>query len=207
MPQAAPPPRGGRKTRHELAPPVCSNGITGWTRGANSFGASGGGVGLRTWLDTPTRCVQRLGPAAAFASRSPTAGPNRGRIALPLVRDEGDAFAAGGGGSDAARRQHRGAGLDLRADRVRICAGLSREPGAEPGPRRADDARRLHAAAHCIAVLEPLGGCHCRRRGTQLAHRRAGLSVPHAQDDGRDGAGRGARPRWRSASCCAAPSC
>ena len=32
---------------------------------------------------TPTRCVQRVGPAVAIAGRAARAGPSRGRIALP----------------------------------------------------------------------------------------------------------------------------
>ena len=46
----------------------------------------------------------------------------------------------------ATRRQHRRAGVDLRADRLRLCADLSRQPRAQSRAWRTDDARRLSAA-------------------------------------------------------------
>ena len=55
----------------------------------------------------------------------------------------------------AARRQHHRAGGDLRADRLRLCADLSRQPRAQSGAWRADDARRLSAAGDGVAVQRP----------------------------------------------------
>src|SRR5436190_19733045 len=57
----------------------------------------GGGVLSRARPVTPTRCVQRFGPAVECAARSAMAGPNRGRTVLPPLHDEGNAFVIGGG--------------------------------------------------------------------------------------------------------------
>src|SRR5262245_58002590 len=80
---APPPPRGGRTARHELAPLTRSSRSENATRGANSFGAPGGGALEARDDDTPTRCVQRLRSAVAFVARWVMADLSRGRIALP----------------------------------------------------------------------------------------------------------------------------
>src|SRR5687767_2651472 len=60
----------------------------------------------------------------------------------------------------AAPRQHYRARVDLRADRVRLCADLPGKPGAQSGAWRADDAWRVFVAGHCIAVLSPTDRRH-----------------------------------------------
>ena len=89
----------------------------------------------------------------------------------------------------ATRRQHHRPRLDLCADRLRLCADLPGQPRAQSRPWRTDDARRLSGAGDRLAVQRPAGDGARRRHPAQPARRRAGLCLPHAQDDRRDGAG------------------
>ena len=76
---------------------------------------------------------------------------------LPMATEEVGALRA-------AHRQHRRAGGDLCSDRLRVRADLSREPGAQSGAWRADDAGRLSAARHRVAVQRALAGGASSRR-------------------------------------------
>ena len=88
----------------------------------------------------------------------------------------------------ATRRQHRRPRVDLRADRVRLCADLSRQPRAQSRAWRADDARRLYGAGDRVALQRPSGHRAGRSHPPEPAGRRAGLCLSDAQDDRRDGA-------------------
>jgi len=87
----------------------------------------------------------------------------------------------------AARGQHSRPRLDLRADRLRICADLPRQPGAQSRARRTDDARRISRVGNGLIVqwapAHGVGG----RRSVEPFDRRSCLHLPHAEDDGRDG--------------------
>ena len=81
---SSPPPGGGRKTRHELAPrAACAERLT-QVGGANSFGASGGGV-CRTLtparnaigLSRPTACVAPVADGRLSPWRSVLLYPSR----------------------------------------------------------------------------------------------------------------------------------
>src|SRR5262245_53427275 len=80
-----PPPGGGRKTRHELAPPTWLNRSAHEPCGANSFGASGGGVcGKLTptrnaiGLSRPTTCVAAVADGRLSPWRSVLPPPGGG---------------------------------------------------------------------------------------------------------------------------------
>src|SRR5207249_2407693 len=88
---SSPPPGGGRKTRHELAPPTCVNRSAHAARGANSFGASGGGV-CRTLTPTrnaiglsrPTACVAPVADGRLSPWRSVLPPPGGGGAREPM---------------------------------------------------------------------------------------------------------------------------
>src|ERR1700687_6182542 len=83
--------RGGRTERHGLSSPHATlNSVA--NKRAKSDGVPRWGCLSRARLVTPTRCVQRLRSAVAHVVRSAIADLNRGRIALPPLNDEGDAF-------------------------------------------------------------------------------------------------------------------
>src|SRR5206468_867744 len=75
-------PLGGRMERHGLSSPIVT--VKRTPTGELSPMAFLVGVALSRALPvTPTRCVQRLGPAVVRAVGSAMADPSRGRIALP----------------------------------------------------------------------------------------------------------------------------
>ena len=86
-------------------------------------------------------------------------------------------------------RQHCCPCLDLRADRLRLCADLPGEPRAQSRPWRVDDAGRLCGAGDGLAIQRAPGNGTRRGRPPEPVGRRAGLRLSHAQDDRRDGAG------------------
>ena len=82
--------------RHGFSSPIATENRA--TTGELSPMAFLVGVRLpRARTATPTRRVQRLGPAVECAVLSAMAGPSRGRAALPPLHDEGIAFVIGGG--------------------------------------------------------------------------------------------------------------
>ena len=90
--------RGGRTERHGLSSPMTTLN-PGADRRAKSDGVPRWGCLSRVRPVTPTRCVQRGGPAVVCAVMAAMADPSRGRIALPPLRIEGIAFDTGGGDS------------------------------------------------------------------------------------------------------------
>src|SRR5258708_26816740 len=86
---------GGRTERHGLSSPMVTINADAFRR-AKPDGVPRWGCLSRARPAAPTRCVQRLDPAAALAERVAKAGPNPGRTVLPPRHAQGIAFVAGG---------------------------------------------------------------------------------------------------------------
>jgi hypothetical protein len=106
----------------------------------------GGGVSSRMRPVTPTRCVQRLGSAVVRAALSAMADPSRGRIALPPLHDEGNAFVIGGGeGASPVSASHNACGLFAtrrHAPRTHRSILPRLHPTPNPSPSRGGGSRR-----------------------------------------------------------------
>ena len=192
--------RGGRKTRHELAPPTCANRSAHEACGANSFGASGGGVCRAL---TPTRNAIGLKTADgvwSLLSRTAVSSPWRSVLPPPGGGARERSWDCQSAPQVAGDPMPGGALLELGRHLAAQRQLADRAAGVEMAARRRPDRVRHVALQHdALALGLGIGDGHGREQRLGVGMQRRGVEVLAPRRSRRCGPDT-SRPRgWRCA--------